>query len=113
MKTRKTDCQHEPNWPLCFHPENHKPQHTSALMQLPEKSVNVPYLRAQLGQLHDHELDYIVRAVNAHEDLLEAAKNARNVLAALAVGDLKQVRVDSSALLALRSAIAKAEGGIQ
>lgn len=53
---------------------------------------------------------FIVRAVNSHDELLEAAKNARNVLAALAVGDLKQVRADSSALLALRSAIAKAEG---
>ena len=42
--------------------------------------------------------------------LLEAAQNARNVLAALVLGDLKEVKADSPALLMLRAAIAKAEG---
>lgn len=54
-----------------------KPTQTPTLMQLPGKSVNVRYLRAQLGQLHDNEIDYIVRAVNAHEkfiDLVHALK---------------------------------------
>lgn len=49
----------------------------TALMQLPEKSVNVPYIRAQLGQLHNHEIDYIVRAVNAHEELVWQLKSAQ------------------------------------
>lgn len=53
---------------------------------------------------------FIVRAVNAHEELLTAAKNVRNVLAGLVTGDLKSIKADSPALLALRNAIAKAEG---
>jgi hypothetical protein len=57
-----------------------------------------------------NDADFIVRAVNAHEALLEAAKNARNVLAALAIGDLKGIKADSPALQMLRDAIAKAEG---
>lgn len=54
---------------------------------------------------------FIVRAVSAHEELLGAAQNARNVLAALAIGDLKRISTDSQALRALRSAINHAEGG--
>lgn len=46
----------------------------------------------------------------AAPELLEAAKNARNVLAGLITGDLKQIKADSPALLALRAAITKAEG---
>jgi hypothetical protein len=54
-------------------------------------------------------------SANAHliaaaPELLEAAKTARNVLAALVTGDLKAVKADSPALLALRTAITKAEG---
>ncbi len=56
------------------------------------------------------DTQFIVRAVNAHDDLVAAAQNARNVLAALITGDLKGVKADSAALLALRSALAKAEG---
>lgn len=54
--------------------------------------------------------DFIVRACNAHDELLEAAQNAANVLAALATGQLKGVTPDSPALAQLRSAIAKAKG---
>ena len=48
--------------------------------------------------------------IAAAPDLLEAAKNARNVLAGLATGDLKTIKANSPALLALRAAIEKAEG---
>lgn len=49
---------------------------------------------------------FIDHAVNCHEELLQAAKNAGNVLAALINGDLS-IR---HALALLRKAIAKAEG---
>lgn len=47
----------------------------------------------------------------AAPELLEAAKNAANVLAALATGQLATVKHDSHALQVLRAAIAKAERG--
>lgn len=51
------------------------------------------------------------RLIAAAPARLSAARNARNVLAALAVGDLKAVRADGPALAELRDAIRKAEGG--
>jgi hypothetical protein len=48
--------------------------------------------------------------IAAAPELLAAAKNARNVLAALATGDLKEINADSHALALLRTAIEKAEG---
>lgn len=59
---------------------------------------------------NSNDAAFIVRAVNAHEELLQAAKNACNVLAGLITGDLKEIRADSPALQQLRSVIAKAEG---
>lgn len=50
------------------------------------------------------------RLITAAPELLEAAQNARNVLAALATGDLKTISRDSAALVTLRAAIAKATG---
>lgn len=54
--------------------------------------------------------EHIVRACNAYDDLLAAAQNAVNVLAALATFQLKSVTPDSPAIAQLRSAIAKAQG---
>jgi hypothetical protein len=51
------------------------------------------------------------RLLSAAPDLLEASKNAANVLAALATGQLKSLDKDSPALAALRDAVAKATGG--
>lgn len=55
------------------------------------------------------------RYANAHliasaPDLLSAARNAKNVLAALATGQLAAIKPDSNALQELRAAILKAEG---
>jgi len=50
------------------------------------------------------------RLIAAAPDLLAALENARNVLAALAVGDLDSVGRDSPALVQARAAIAKATG---
>lgn len=50
------------------------------------------------------------RLIAAAPELLSACRNAANVLAALATGQLKAVDKDSPALLQLRTAIAKAEG---
>lgn len=47
----------------------------------------------------------------AAPELLIAAKNAANVLAALATGQLATVKHDSQALQGLRAAIVKAERG--
>lgn len=58
----------------------------------------------------ENNAEFIVRACNAHEDLLAAAQNAVNVLAALATGQLKEVTPDSPAIAQLRNAIAKAKG---
>lgn len=46
----------------------------------------------------------------AAPELLEALENAGNVLAALATGQLKQIKPDSAALAQIRAAIAKAKG---
>jgi hypothetical protein len=46
----------------------------------------------------------------AAPDLLSAARNAANVLAALATGQLAAIDPDSNALQELRAAIAKAKG---
>lgn len=53
---------------------------------------------------------FIVRAVNSHEELIEAAQNALNVLAGLAVGHLNSIKPDSRAILMLREVLAKTEG---
>lgn len=50
------------------------------------------------------------RLIAAAPELLEACESARNVLAALVTGDLKEVKADSPALQMLRNAVAKAEG---
>jgi len=48
--------------------------------------------------------------ISAAPDLLSAARNAANVLSALATGQLAAIKPDSNALKELRAAIAKAEG---
>lgn len=48
--------------------------------------------------------------ISAAPDLLEALKNATNVLAAIATGDLKTIERNSPAILLARVAISKAEG---
>ncbi len=48
--------------------------------------------------------------VAAAPELLAAAQNALNVLAALAIGDLKAIKTDSAAIAELRAAILRAEG---
>lgn len=50
------------------------------------------------------------RLMTAAPELLEASRNALNVLAALATGDLKNIHKDSNAIALLRAAIAKATG---
>lgn len=50
------------------------------------------------------------RLIAAAPDLLAALENARNVLAGLAIGDLKSISPDSAALKQARAAIAKATG---
>jgi hypothetical protein len=58
----------------------------------------------------ENDAAFIVRAVNAHEELLASAKNALNVLAGVATGQLVGIHPDSNAIRELRLAIAKAEG---
>ena len=55
-----------------------------------------------------HEWD--ARIIAAAPDLLAALENARNVLAAIATGDLATIERDSPALAQCRAAIAKAKG---
>ena len=52
---------------------------------------------------------FIVRAVNACQPMVDALKNARNVLAGLVSGDLKEIKADSPALREIRQALAMAE----
>ncbi len=54
---------------------------------------------------------HIVRCVNVHNQLVDALKTAGNVLAALAIGDLKAIQRDSPALARVRQALAAAEKG--
>jgi hypothetical protein len=54
------------------------------------------------------EMDANARLIAAAPDLLAAARNAANVLAGLAIGDLDTVTRDSPALQQLRAAIAQA-----
>ena len=58
----------------------------------------------------DNEDKANARLISAAPCVLSAAKNALNVLAGFAVGDLKSIRKDSPAILELRAAIKKAEG---
>jgi hypothetical protein len=55
-------------------------------------------------------LDQDAALISAAPELLEQAKNALNVLAGIASGDLKTIKQDSPAILGLRAIIAKAEG---
>ena len=52
----------------------------------------------------------IVRALNAHDELVSALQNAVNVLAGIATGDLKTVYPSSPAIEQARAALAKAKG---
>ncbi len=70
------------------------------------------YVATVSQQKDGQETEANIDLISAAPDLLAAAENARNVLAALVTGDLKEVKADSPALLALRAAIAKAEGGL-
>jgi hypothetical protein len=75
----------------------------------PMMGLPVKKLVAQCELLNEANAAFIVRAVNCHEELLAAAKGARNVLAALVTGDLKNIRADSVALQMLRKAISQVE----
>lgn len=59
---------------------------------------------------HDQNGESNAHLLAAAPDLLSAARNAANVLAALATGQLAAIKPDSNALQELRAAIAKAEG---
>lgn len=69
-------------------------------------------LSGVLHRIPQAHRDIIVTAVNSHEELLAASRNALNVLAALATGQLGTISKDSNAIQQLRQAIAKAEGRI-
>lgn len=60
---------------------------------------------------HAAEAAANARLIAAAPELLAALQNARNVLAAMATGDLKTIKKDSPALAEARAAIAKATGG--
>lgn len=51
----------------------------------------------------------IVRAVNSHAELVEALQTALNVMAAIAIGDLKKITRDSPAIAQARAALSKAQ----
>ena len=76
--------------------------------------VSSGYVIARTGQSSVEgtlaEAQENARLLAAAPDLLEALQNARNVLAGLATGDLKEITPDSPALRAARAAIAKATG---
>lgn len=63
------------------------------------------------GLFDPAELTAAAGQLEAFPELLAALKNALNVLAGVASGDLKTVRADSPAITAARQAIAKATGG--
>lgn len=54
---------------------------------------------------------YVEQACNSHAALVSALENAGNVLAALATGQLNEIKPDSSALAQIRAALALAKGG--
>jgi hypothetical protein len=64
----------------------------------------------QMPSNDDSERESNAHLIAAAPDLLSAARNAANVLAALATGQLAAIKTDSNALKELRAAIAKAEG---
>jgi hypothetical protein len=68
---------------------------------------NDPILRIRGGML---PTSANARLIAAAPDLLAALENAANVLAGIAVGDLKTVYPSSPALEQARAAIAKAKG---
>lgn len=73
--------------------------------------ANVPnFIGSAVTMEHDGEGESNARLIASAPELLAALKNAGNVLAGLATGDLKEIRADSPALAQIRAAIAKAEG---
>lgn len=100
-------------------------EHTpTPLQQLLGRMKRKIFLKTGITSDELQELDAeIVEAVNAYSTLkeeneklkadnaalLDAAKNARNVFAALVTGDLKSIKADSPALTGLRIAITQAE----
>lgn len=115
MRTTKTDQtpqrrEHTPG-PWTF---DDKYSTTDTFFITGPKHQNVVEIHRTIEELSDFGSDAEDRAnarlIAAAPDLLEACQNARNVLAAIAVGDLKEVRANSPALQMLRNAIAKAEG---
>jgi hypothetical protein len=88
----------------------------------PTRAQTIADCGAIINQVYQGSTDYFVgcqpnenheanaQLIAAAPELLEAAQNARNVLAGLIAGDLREIKADSPALLALRAAIAKAEG---
>lgn len=77
-------------------------QSTSDIAWIPQRFEDLPDMEsAQQAN---------ARLIAAAPDLLAAAQNAVNVLAALATGQLKAVTPDSPAIAQLRTAIAKAKG---
>ena len=67
-------------------------------------------LRSQLRDAQEQsrrDSETIARLAKDKLELVETCKNAANVLAALAIGDLSRVRPDSPALSQLRQAISR------
>lgn len=62
------------------------------------------------NHIHEAAKDELFSILTHHKQLLSAAENARNVLAALVVGQLKKVTRKSPALLELREAIKNVRG---
>lgn len=64
----------------------------------------------QMPSNYESEQKANANLIAAAPDLLSAARNAANVLAAIATGQLAAIKPDSNALQELRAAISKAEG---
>jgi uncharacterized protein YfeS len=77
------------------------------LAHIDEENYDIAYIAAD--ERPEDEKKANARLIAAAPDLLSAAKNAANVLAAIATGQLVTIGKDSHALQELRHAIAKAE----
>ena len=73
-------------------------------------SINFHWNNVDVCEVYGTDREGNARLISAAPDLLSAAKNAANVLAAIATGQLVTIGKDSHALQELRHALAKAEG---
>ena len=110
----KTKTQHTPTpWKVQFYEETQGPNFGNSVSEIHNdgvsicKTINTPTHSREWCQESDANMAFIVRAVNSHKALLDAAKFSLSVHKAQGLFDMSE----KMAAEKLKKAIAAAEGG--